>query len=351
MSDTISQYLEDLERRINPEVEDHVLAQWKGFWNRSVAEGYFAPTRVPAPSTLEWPKININDAILDRSFELMLLRELCGVNAVLSGGSGVTMQIRTNFGTTILPSLFGVEVMLMDRGMDTLPGAHPLPGGAAAIERLLTAGVPPHRAGQGAAVFDCAQFYLETLAHYPKLQKYCRIYHPDAQGSLDICEVVWGSDLFLALHDTPDLVKRFLGLITDTYISFIDRWFELVRPKDDFNVHYGWIHPGKVRLSLDSCMNVSPDAYQEFVRPCDERLLNRYGGIVHSCGKVDHFVPLLAGIKGYHAFNLSQPHYNDMETIYRNTVDKGVFILGLDRGTADRAVTEGRKLHGMVMCS
>lgn len=79
----------------------------------------------------------------------------------------------------------------------------------------------------------------------------------------------------------------------------------------------------------------------EFSRPYDERLLNRYGGIVHSCGKVDHFVPLLPGIEGYHAFNLSQPHYNDMESIYRNTVDKGIPILGLDRGTADQAVARG----------
>jgi hypothetical protein len=39
-----------------------------------------------------------------------------------------------------------------------------------------------------------------------------------------------------------------------------------------------------------------------------------------------------------------------METIYRNTVDKGVFILGLDRGTAELAVAQGRQLHGMVMC-
>lgn len=280
----------------------------------------------------------------------MLLRELCGVNNVLSGGSGVTMQVRANYGCNILPSLFGVDVVMMDREMDTLPGARPLPGGAAAIERLLAAGVPQYRAGQGSSVFDCTEFYLETLDDFPKLRKYCRLYHPDAQGVFDVCEVAWGSDLFFAIYDTPDLVKRFLELITDTYIAFMDAWFALVRPRDDLNAHYGWLHRGKIRLSLDSCMNVSPDAYLEFSRPYDERLLNRYGGIVHSCGKVDHFVPLLAGIEGYHAFNLSQPQYNDMESIYRNTVDKGIPILGLDRGTADQAVARGRPLHGLVMC-
>jgi len=343
-------YLEDLERRINPEIEDHVLAQWTGFWNRSVTEGYFTPTRIPVPSKLDWPRVNINDAIADPSFELMLLRELCGVNHVLSNGSGVTMQVRANYGSNILPSLFGVEVVMMDPGMDTLPGARPLSGGTDAIESLLAMGVPDHRAGQGAGVFDCTEYYLETFEDYPKLRKYCRLYHPDAQGPFDICEVVWGSDIFYALHDTPDLVKRFLSLITDTYVAFMDAWFERVRPRDDFSAHYGWLHPGKIRLSLDSCMNVSPDAYLEFSRPCEARLLNRYGGIVHSCGKVDHFVPLLAGIEGYYAFNLSQPQCNDMESIYRNTVDKGIPILGLDRGTAQRSVAEGRPLHGLVMC-
>ena len=344
----LKKYLEELEERINPQVEDDVIAQWQRFWNREITDDFFVPTRTQSPSKLEWPQINVNDAIEDNSFELMLLQQLCGVNGALSDTVGVVPQIRANYGSNIMPSLFGVEVVMMERALNTLPGSRPLSGGPEKIERLFDKGVPDCRAGQGAAVFDCAQFFIETLKDYPKLQKYCRIYHPDLQGPFDICEVVWGSDIFLALYDTPELVQRLMELITAAYISFIDEWFKLVPPREDFNAHYGWIHRGKIRLSLDSCMNLSPDNYLEFVKKYDAELLNRYGGVVHSCGKVDHFVPLLADIPGYYAFNLSQPSYNNMEYIYQNTVDKNIPILGLARDALTQSVSHGRKLHGLV---
>ena len=347
----LKKYLEDLESRINPAVEDDVLAQWQQFWNRSIEGEFFVPVRTPSASKLEWPQININDAIEDKSFELMLLQQLCEVNILLSGTQGLVPAIRANYGSNILPSLFGVEVVMMERAINTLPGSRPLPGGPEKIEQLLGKGVPHHRTGQGAAVLDCAQFFLETLKGYPMLQKYCWIYHPDLQGPFDVCEVVWGSDIFISLYDTPELVQQYMGLITDTYIAFIDEWFKLVPPHDNFNCHYGWIHPGKVRLSLDSCMNLSPDNYLEFVKQYDARLLNRYGGVVHSCGKVDHFAPLLYDIRGYHAFNLSQPSYNDMEKIYQVTIDKNIPILALARETVNRAVSQGRRLNGLIQTS
>ena len=103
----LKKYLEDLESRINPAVEDDVFAQWQRFWNRSVDGEFFVPVRTPSASKLEWPQVNINDAIEDRSFESMLLQQLGGVNGVLSGASGMIPAIRANYGSNILPSLFG----------------------------------------------------------------------------------------------------------------------------------------------------------------------------------------------------------------------------------------------------
>jgi hypothetical protein len=37
-----------------------------------------------------------------------------------------------------------------------------------------------------------------------------------------------------------------------------------------------------------------------------------------------------------------------METIYRNTVDKDIRLLGFDRATAEAALASGRDLHGNV---
>lgn len=80
----LKKYLDDLESRINPEVEDELFEQWRRFWDNKMDEDIFYPARkTAAPSSLEWPSININDAINDTSFETMLLSQLCSVNAFL----------------------------------------------------------------------------------------------------------------------------------------------------------------------------------------------------------------------------------------------------------------------------
>ena len=72
-----------------------------------------------------------------------------------------------------------------------------------------------------------------------------------------------------------------------------------------------------------------------------QKLLDYYdGGIVHFCGRGDHYVEALCKIPKLYGINLSQPQYNDMETIYRNTVDRGIAILAFNAARA--AEDEGR---------
>ena len=60
--------------------------------------------------------------------------------------------------------------------------------------------------------------YAEIARQYPKIGRYVFIYHPDLQGPMDICEVVWGSAIFYAIRDEPALVKDLLELAVETYI-------------------------------------------------------------------------------------------------------------------------------------
>lgn len=49
---------------------------------------------------------------------------------------------------------------------------------------------------------------------------------------------------------------------------------------------------------------------------------------------------------------MSQPHLNDLETIYRNTVDKGIKILAFDREFAERDLSNREYgFHGNLHCS
>ena len=339
-------YLEDLERRIDPAVEDQLESEWQQFLNGKFTGHIFRPKRArQAPTSLKWPAIGINDALDD--FELMFIRELSGVSGQLQRGGGAMLNIRSNYGVAILPCVFGCEPFFMSDEQNTLPMATPVKGGEKAIEAIVAKGVPDFmNIGWTPKVFGCGHYFQACLDGYPKLKKYVRIYHPDLQGPLDAAEVVWGSDILLSFYDNPQLLTAFLNLVTETYTQFLKRWFsEIPNPKGRLASHWGIAHHGNIMLRNDSVMNISGEMYEEYVMPFDKRLLKEFGGgAVHFCGKGDHYVDRLARLDGLTAVNLSQPEYNDMEKIFKNTVDVGIPILSL----AAKGIPQDRDLHGLV---
>lgn len=324
----LTKYLEDLESRIDPIVEESLLRQWRGFWENPDRSVPFRPARTAAaPPRFEWPQVSVNNALADD--ELMILRELSKISGHLAEASGALPAVRCNYGTGIIPSAFGAELFVMDETLDTLPTTRPLES-AEVLRECLQRGVPAPEAGLGEAVFRTAEKFRDLLRTYPKIDAFVTLYHPDFQGPMDITELLYGSGLFIDLLDTPEFVKDLLQLATDTYIGFMERWESIVPPREDgYGVHWYMLHRGRIMLRNDSAMNLSPEMFEEFIKPYDSQLLKRFGGAVHFCGRGDHYLPALSEIEGLHAINMSQPEYNEMETIFRYTVDKGIKILGL----------------------
>jgi hypothetical protein len=95
-------------------------------------------------------------------------------------------------------------------------------------------------------------------------------------------------------------------------------------------------------------MNISGELYQEFVQPRDEKIIKHFGGGIHFCGRGDHYVEHLAAIEGLSSINISQPDWNDMEKIYKATIDQDILIFGLPKEEVDRAVKLNRPLRGRV---
>ncbi|MGQ9661533.1 MAG: hypothetical protein ACUVWX_04240 [Kiritimatiellia bacterium] len=346
----LEKFLTDLEERIDPQVEEDLLAQWHKFtqegWNGEV----FSPHRCQrAPPRIEWPKVRINSAIED--FDAMALQQLSLCSQALAEGNGAILCVRTNYGTGILPSVFGARLYLMPEELDTLPTTLPLEGGTEAIRSLVAKGIPNVETGLGARVMEMGERFVNLLAHYPKLRRYVHIYHPDLQGPLDVCELLWGSDIFLALVDVPQLVKELLTLVTETYIIFMRRWLSIAPSPGGYTVHWQMMHRGAIMLRDDSAMNLSPAMFDEFVRPYDQRLLDEFGGgAVHFCGRGTHFIASLSQMRSVFAVAMGQPEYNDMETIFQHTVDNGIRLLALRRDAAAEALRRGRNLRGCVHC-
>ncbi|MBQ8719765.1 MAG: hypothetical protein IJY65_01905 [Clostridia bacterium] len=130
----------------------------------------------------------------------------------------------------------------------------------------------------------------------------------------------------------------------------MNKWYELYPINKRMNPHWSnFYHKGAIVLRSDSAMNLSPDQYREFALPYDARLLKYYGGgAVHFCGRGDHYIEAICALHEVTGINLSQPHYNDMEKIFKNTTDKGIKILGLRSDAAEAGKSRAGGLHGSV---
>lgn len=346
ISDYTRRLLNDIEERIDVEVEEDFLNQWRKFYNGQCKDEIFYPRRkkVSKPK-MDILGVNINDAINDH--DLMLQYEFNNVSLNLGTPYNV-LCVRANYGTGILSSLFGAEVFVMPYEMKTLPTTRAI-NDTMKIREIVEKGVPDLKSGFGHKVFEMGEVYKEVMKDYPKISKYVHVYHPDLQGPLDICELLWGGGMFYAMYDDEELVHDMLALVTDTYIRFMDKWFEMYHYEDNINAHWTCMFKGKVLLRNDSAMNISGEFYKEFAMPYDAKILEYYdGGIVHFCGKGDHYIEYMSTIPKLYGINLSQPHYNDMERIYKHTVDKGLFIIELKRSRAEADVKREGGFKGLV---
>jgi hypothetical protein len=347
--------LHDLEERIDEEVERQLYAEWLDFTEGRFEGDVFTPRRSRlSPSRIDWPAVSVNEAIDD--FDKMALQQFGMCSDALAQGSGQLLCVRSNYGTCILPSLFGAEMFYMDEKANTLPACWPL-GDKDRIRRVVDAGVPDLHRSLGGKALEMGGRFAAIREKYPKIGRYIHAYHPDLQGPMDLCEVLWGSGLFTDVVDDPGLVKGMLGLLTETYTRYLREWLDVCPPvpgpggEEGCRVHWSMMHKGQIMLRDDSAMNFSPAMFDEFIRPYDQRLLDEFGGgAVHFCGKGDHYIHKAVEMRDMHAIAMSQPEYNDMETIYRHTVDRGIKLLGLGRDAADEALARGRDLHGCVHC-
>ena len=320
----LERYLTDLENRLNPETETALEQSWKAFADGKILEGpYKPPRRQPCPPAIEWPDININDAISDD--ELMLVSQFKMCSDQLAEGSGRLLNVRTNYGVGILPSLFAAEPYIMPREMNCLPNVRPLAGGAAAFERIVANPLPALDQGYAPKIFRVAGLFREIQRQYPHIARHVRIDHPDGQGPFDIVELLWGSDVFYALYDVPDLVHALLDKVVQSYMMFFDAWFRQMIPVDHYHAYACRLHRGLITIRDDSAMNLSPDMCREFIHPYDARLLDHFGGgAIHFCGRGDHHIADMVRASGLSAIDLSQPHLNDMAHVLSQTIDRGI---------------------------
>jgi hypothetical protein len=342
----LAPWLDDLESRIDADDEQRLLDEWKSFADGRAAGDVFRPTwRAGRQAGIAWPEIRLHEALL--SPRDMVYHQLRGVSGTFSGGNGNLACVRANYGTGILPSLFGVRSLLMDPATGTLPGTMPL--GRAAMPALVAAGVPALESGLWPLVRSVGLAFVACTAGRPKLARHLHIYHPDLQGPMDVLELLWGSECFTSFVDEPELVHDVLRVVTDAYRAVLRDWDAVVPDRDPgYCAHWGMLHRGHILLRDDSAMNLSPRLFDRYITPYNSELLRDFGGgAIHACGKVDHFLERATALPGLHAFNFGQPHLNDPRRIRAGTVERGVQVIGM---LPDAWKAIGGAGRGLVHC-
>lgn len=353
MNKKLLECLEDLERRIDPEVEEDLTKQWLDFVEGKCSSNVFVPKRKKASKPgVEWPKVFANDTLDNDDLLLLQQYEMCSKQ--LEKGGGELLSIRANFGTGIIPSLFGAEKFIMPYDTDTLPSVKPLAGGIEDIRKIVEKGIPDlyQENTLGEKSLDITKKFVEVGEQYKNIGKYVHVYHPDTQGPLAIADILWGSDIYIDVFDEPDLVHAMIDLATETYIKYTHEWYKIVKPfSSEYSVHWGMLMKGHVLIRDDACMNISPAMVKELAMQYDQRIFDQFnGGGIHFCGKGDHYVNLISELKGISCINMSEPELNDMSKIYGNTVEKGINIIGLKKEEIDRVTSEKIDVKGRVHC-
>ena len=339
-------YLDDLEARISPEIEQRLARDWESFARGYFTGEVFRPSREKNPARIEWKPVCVNDAFRDP--ELMIYSQLKSVSDTLASGSGLLLSVRANYGTGIIPSMFGAEIMSLPDSADMLPGAMPLPDDRRIIDRLIETEAD-FGSGLITKVFEFGERFRELIRPYSKLKRFVHIYNPDFQGPFPLVDMLLGSRIYTDMYDDPDGINVLLARMTSLYLELTKKWQKLCPPySSDMSVEWGLLHRGLTMLRNDAVMNISPDMYREFVEKYDSSIFFYLGGGMHFCGRGDHYIDIAAGIKNLSCINMSQPHLNDMEKIYKHTVDRGILIVGMPRAEVDRALASGRPLHGRV---
>ena len=237
---------------------------------------------------------------IHEDMEKMMYNEIRSRLSLLeSRNSGVPM-IRADYGIGCLPSIFGVESIIVDGNRPWVKHV-----GKEGVKQILAKGMPDYRNGFGQRMIDTYQFYAQVLADYPKCREAIKFYHPDFQGPFDVAHLMYGSDIYMDLYDEPELIHELLQLVTATYIDCMKKIKPYLNDEEDgYCYHWGQLYPGSVVVRNDTAVNLSPDMYAEFVAPYDSEVLRAFGtGSVHFCGRADQWIFDMVKCKDIAGFN------------------------------------------------
>ncbi len=229
--------------------------------------------------------------VICRTPQESLAVQLEGITRNLDLDSGYLPYLEPWFGVGVFANAFGCEYVWSDgESPQTHYRVHNLEAAGRLARPEITA-APVMK-----LVLRAIEYFLEqTRGEIP-------IACTDTQSPLDNATLIWEtSSFFTAMYEAPDLVHRFLDMITDVMLEFTREQVRRIGGALTCPGHIMLSATGGRGLSIsdDNIVMLSPEMYAEFARPYNERLASEFGGLaVHSCGNYERQLPALLATKG-----------------------------------------------------
>ena len=235
------------------------------------------------------------------------------------------LTIRANFGTGIVASIFGGRIEQVDdnppwvRHFETL----------AEFKRAMEKDLADFNRGWCPRVVERYDYYRETLREYPVLQKTIRLPLPDLQGPFDTVELLRGSEIFLDLYKTPEMVADVLQKAAIAQIEFARHLANHVSDgPQGYSHQHGVMITGNILIRNDTAIMVSPEMYRSQIAPYDASILKELGGGgMHACGNLQNQCPEFLGLPSMKCLDFGQSYLNDIDGVYERAKEKRIPLL------------------------
>lgn len=232
--------------------------------------------------------------------------------------------LRVNFGTVLMPSLFGLRPIIME---DSQPWCKE----HLSKEEVLHFHIPDDLSRIG-----LMPRALEYMAYFQEMVgDLVHVYLPDTQGPFAIAHLVYGDDIFTEMYDDPKFIHHLLGLTTKVFIRATEVLKKALGEPIGSGYHghgmsYGIYMPrGGTRISDDTPVLLSPEHIKEFVIPYDGEILTSFsGGWIHYCGYNMSLTKEFMRMKEVRGINLGNPERWDAREFMRMILDHGKFYFG-----------------------
>lgn len=181
--------------------------------------------------------------------------------------------------------------------------------------------------------YKTLKFYNDILLKYPKCREAIQISLPDLQGPMDTAEQLWGSEIFYAFYENPELLDRLLAIIVEALLLVEKEYrkYTYERLFPEFSTQHGYVIPGRILIRNDSSIMVSPEIYSKHIRCHDEKVLKELGGgSIHFCGNGQHLVIKMLEIPTIRGLDFGESNYMNISYIYKVCSQRKVALTNLN---------------------